>query len=174
MSENVISSSSNSTDKAIDEYHDTTSYSGSSSTSNSSSRGSSTDKGYTSGVPGVPLEVIQEQLSKRAASGSHAGTSTSVPLSSPLNEEETIYSCAIGVDSKTNEQRLNNLRTWYQIPDELNPRLAIREEWCCNPHFEIGVYEAYFLGGFRLPLNAFARELLVTLCLAMCQFNPNA
>ena len=58
MSKNVISSSSNSIDKAIDEYHDTTSYSGSSSTSNSSSRGSSTDKGYTFGVPGVPLEVL--------------------------------------------------------------------------------------------------------------------
>ena len=83
MSENVISSSSNSTDKAIDEYHDTTSYSGSSGTSNSSSEVSSTDERYTFGVPGVPLEVIQEQLRKRAASGSHAGTSKSVPPSSP-------------------------------------------------------------------------------------------
>ena len=61
MSETVISSSSNSIDKAIDEYHDTTSYSGSSSsTSNSSSRGNTTDEGYTSGVPGVPLEDFQE------------------------------------------------------------------------------------------------------------------
>ena len=94
--------------------------------------------------------------------------------SSPLDEEETVYSCAVGVNSKTNEQRLNNLRTWYQIPDELNPRLAIRGEWCCNPYFGIGVYEAYFLGWFRLPLNAFARELLVRLGLAVCQFNPNA
>ena len=61
MSETVISSSSNSIDKAIDEYHDTTSYSGSSSSiSNSSSRGNTTDEGYTSGVPRVPLEVFQE------------------------------------------------------------------------------------------------------------------
>ena len=59
MSENVISSSSNSVDKAIDKYHDTTSYSGSSSsTSSSSSGGNSTDEGYTSSVPGVPLEVF--------------------------------------------------------------------------------------------------------------------
>ena len=62
----------------------------------------------------------------------------------------------------------------YQIPDELNPRLPGCGEWCCNPRFGVGVYEAYFLGGFRLPLNAFARELLVRLGLGICQFNPNA
>ena len=48
---------------AIDEYHDIASYSGSSSsTSNSSSGGNITDKGYTFGVRGVPLEVFQVQL----------------------------------------------------------------------------------------------------------------
>ena len=137
-------------------------------------RGNTMDEGYTSGVPRVPLEVFQEQLRKRAASRSQAGTSTSVPPSSPLVEVETVYSCAVGVHFKTNEQGLNNLRTWYQIPNKLNPRLAVCGERCCNPHFEIGVYKAYFLGGFRLPLNAFARELLVKLGLAVCQFNPNA
>ena len=30
-----------------------------------------------------------------------------------------------------------------------------------------------FQGGLRLPLNAFARELLVKLGLGVCQFNPN-
>ena len=85
----------------------------------------------------------------------------SVPPSSPLDEVKTVYSCAIGVPSKKNEQRLNNLRTWYQIPDELNPRLVVHGEWCCNPHFEIGIYKAYFLGGLRLLLNTFAWELLV-------------
>ena len=29
-------------------------------------------------------------------------------------------------------------------------------------------------GGFKLPLNAFAKELLVKLGLGICQFNPNA
>ena len=87
---------------------------------------------------------------------------------------ETVYSCAISVSSKTSEQKLNNLRSWYQIPDKLNPRLPISGEWCCNPHLGIGVYEAYFLGGLRLPLNAFARVLLVRLGLGVCQFNPNA
>ena len=60
MSEVVPSSSSNSVDKVINEYRDFSSYS--SSNNDSSSSGSSTDEGYTSGVPGFPLEVIQEQL----------------------------------------------------------------------------------------------------------------
>ena len=98
---------------------------------------------------------------------------SNVPLSSPLDKEETGYSCAVGIHSKTNEQRLNNLRTWYQIPNKLNPRLPVCGEWCCNPRFGVGVYKAYFLGGFRLLLNAFARELLVRLGLGICQFNPN-
>ena len=50
MSNTVISSSSNSTEKAIDEYYDTTNNSGSSNSSHSS-EGSSTDEGYTFGVP---------------------------------------------------------------------------------------------------------------------------
>ena len=61
---------------------------------------------------------------------------------------------------------------WYQIPDEFNPRLPVHGEWCYNPHFGIGIYEAYFLGGLRLPLNTFTRELLVRLGLGICQFNP--
>ena len=171
MSETVISSSSNSTEKAIDEYYDTTSDSGSSNSSHSSEE-SSMDEGYTSNVPGLSLEVIQEQL--RKATGSQAGTLSSVPPSSPLDEEVIVYSCAVGIHCKMSEQRLNNLRAWYQILYELNLRLPVRREWCCYPCFEVGVYEAYFLGGFRLPMNAFARELLVRLGLGICQFNPNA
>ena len=171
MSEIAISSSSNSIEKAIDEYYDTTSDSGPSDSSHSS-EGSSTDEGYTSGVPRLPLEVIQEQL--RKASGSQASSPSSVHPSNPLDEEKTVYSYVVGIHSKTNEQRLNNFRTWYQILNELNLKLPVRGEWCCNPRFGVGVYEAYFLGGFRLPLNAFARELLVGLGLGICQFNPNA
>ena len=111
MSEVVVSSSSNSVDKAIKKYHDSTSYSGSS--SSSSSNGNTMDKVYTSGVPGVPLEVFQEHLRMRVASGSQVGTSTSIPSSPPLDEVETVYSCVVGIPSKTNERRLVVLRSWY-------------------------------------------------------------
>ena len=73
MSEIIISLSSNSVDKAIDEYHDTTSYtgssSGSSSNSNSSSGGNTTDEQYMSGVLGIPLEVFRNNLGR----GQHQG-----------------------------------------------------------------------------------------------------
>ena len=112
MSEVVISLSSNSVDKAIDEYHDSTNYSGSSSCTTSSS-GNTMDEEYTSGVPGVPLEVFQEHLRTRAASRSRADTSNSIPSFPSLDEVETVYSYDVGIPSKTDERRLAVLRSWY-------------------------------------------------------------
>ena len=66
MSEIIVSSSSNSDNWEIDEYHDSSSDS-SSSGSNSSGE-NTTDEQYTSGVPMVPLEVLQEELRTRMAS----------------------------------------------------------------------------------------------------------
>ena len=85
-----------------------------------------------------------------------------------------MYSCAIGVASKMDDRKLVLLKKWYQIPNDLNLRLAVRGEWCCQPRFGIGIYEAYLLGGLRLSLNAFSRELLTRLGLGVCQLNPNA
>ena len=85
-----------------------------------------------------------------------------------------MYSYAVSIPSKIDKKRLTTLRSWYQISDDLNSRLAVRGEWCCQPCFGIGIYEAYLLGGLRLPLNAFARELLTRLGLGMCQLNPNS
>ena len=59
MSNIIISSSSNSDNREIDEYHDISSDSGS---SGSNSGGNTMDEQYTFGVPRVPLEVLQEQL----------------------------------------------------------------------------------------------------------------
>ena len=87
MSEISVSSSDDSTKKAIDKYYDLSD--NSSDHSSHSNEESSSNEGYTSGVPGLPLEVVQEQL--RKASGSQAGVSSSVPPSSPLDEEETVF-----------------------------------------------------------------------------------
>ena len=79
MSEIVVSSSSNSVDKAIDEYHDSNYSVSSSNSSSSSSGGNTTDKEYTSSVPRVPLEILQELLRTRATFG--VGTSTNILVS---------------------------------------------------------------------------------------------
>ena len=57
MYEIAIPSSSDSTEKVIDEYYDSSS-DNSSDNSSHSNKGSSSDEGYTSGVPGLPLEVV--------------------------------------------------------------------------------------------------------------------
>ena len=63
----VASSSTNSIDRAINEYYeDSSDRSSSSSTSDVS--GGSTDEDYSFRAPGFPIEVIQEQLMR--ASGS--------------------------------------------------------------------------------------------------------
>ena len=98
MFEVFVSSSSNSLDKAIDKYHNSTSYSGSSSSSSSSSsEGNTMDEEYTSSVPGVALEVFQEHHRTKANSESRAGTSTSVPSSTPLDEVEIVYNYVVGI-----------------------------------------------------------------------------
>ena len=114
MSEVVISLSSDSDNREVEEYHDSTSDSGSSSNSgsrsdSSSNGGNTTNEQYTSGVLGVPLDVLQEALRTRTASRLQVGASTSVPLSTDLDEVETVYSCAVGVHSKTDEKRLISL-----------------------------------------------------------------
>ena len=175
MSEIVVSLSSDRDEREIDEYHDESNSSGSGSNSDSSSSSSSgentSDEQYLSGVP---LEVLQEEIRMRMASGSFAGPSTNAPSSSFSSEEETLYYFAIGIPSRTDEKKLNYLRSWYQILDDLNPCLAIRGEWCCNPRFGVGIYEAYLLRGLRLPLNAFAREILHRLGIGINQLNLNA
>jgi len=115
MSEIVVSSSSNSDDREIDEYHDSNIRGSSSdnSSSSSSSGGNTMDEEYTSGVPRIPLDVLQEEMRSRMAFGSLASTSTNVSLSPSSSEEETLYSCAVGIPSKTDEKKLISLRSWY-------------------------------------------------------------
>ena len=114
MSEIVLSSSSDSVDKAIDEYTDPNSFSGSSDSnskgSDSSSEGNTMDE-YEFGIPGLPLEVIQEGLRTRFESGSKAGTSA--PSSTDNDEVEVVYSCAIGVVLKMDDRKVDLLKKWY-------------------------------------------------------------
>ena len=53
----VASSSTDSLDKAIDEYYEDSSVRSSSSSASDDS-GGSTDENYSSGAPGLPIEVV--------------------------------------------------------------------------------------------------------------------
>ena len=78
------------------------------------------------------------------------------------------------IPSKIDEKRLYTLRNKYRIPDKVNPRLVAPGEWCYTPNsLSVGIYEAYLLRGLRLPLNAFAKELLHRLGIGPNQLNPN-
>ena len=92
MSKIIVSSSSNSDEREIDEYHNESSSSGSSdsSSNNSSDGGNTTNEQYLSGVPGVPLEVLQEKMRTRMASGSLIGTFASAPRL-PLQVKRKLY-----------------------------------------------------------------------------------
>ncbi|KAL0007757.1 hypothetical protein SO802_009259 [Lithocarpus litseifolius] len=119
---------------------------------------------YSSGTPRIPLEVFQEETRRRAASGSSVGPSAAPPPSIPPLPRQTkdvLVCCAMKIPSKIDGKRLLKLKDKYQIPDEVHTHLPTSSEWCCTPKFPgVGIYEAYLLGGLRLPLNAFARELL--------------
>ena len=68
MSEITVSSSGDSDERKIDEYHDESSFSGSSSSdSSSSSGGNTTNEQHLFGVLEVPLEVLQKEMRMRMA-----------------------------------------------------------------------------------------------------------
>ena len=76
----VVSLSSDRDEMETDQHHNESNTSDSSSDSGShcsSSRGNTTDEQYSSRVPGVPLEVLQEQMRTRVAFGSSASPPTS-------------------------------------------------------------------------------------------------
>ena len=138
----------------IDKYYNESNSSASSSESGSSSENSSESSSSES-------NSTDEQYLSR------------VP--SPSEEVDIIYSCAMNIPSRVDEKGLFMLRDKYQIPDKVNPCLATLGEWSCTPNsLGVGIYEAYLLGGLRLPLNAFAREFLHRLEIGPNQLNPNA
>ena len=82
MAEIVVSSSSDRDDREINVCHDKSN----SNEGSSSFESSSLDEVYLSRTPGIHLEVFQEEMRKRAASGSFTGPSTtpSAPIPSPI------------------------------------------------------------------------------------------
>ena len=177
MAEIVVSSSSDRDDREIDECNDKRNSSEGGSSSESSFESSSSYEVYSFGTPGFPLEVFQEEMRKKAPSRSFVGPSTAPLAPSPLSVQPTddvLACCALNFLFSIDADKLHKLRDKYQIPDDIQTRLPVVGEWCCTPNsFALGIYNAYMLGGLRLPLNAFAREILTRLGIAPNQLNSH-
>jgi len=69
----------------------------------------------------------------------------------------------------------NNLRDHYQIPDNIPIRLPRKFEKCYSRKTtDIGMYDAMFAAGLRLPLTALHRQLAICLGLSLNQIASNA
>ena len=132
---------------------------------------------YSFGTLGIPLEVFQEERRRRATSRLFTGPSIASPPSIPSPPRKTkdvLVCCAMNIPLKINDKRLLKLKDKYQIPNKVHTCLPASGEWCCTPNsLGVGIYEAYLFGGLRLPLNAFAKELLHRLGIGPNQLNPN-
>ena len=67
------------------------------------------------------------------------------------------------------------LHTRYQIPKHIPIRLPRENERCCSRRTaDIGMYDAMFAAGLRLPLTALHHQLANFLGLSISQIAPNA
>ena len=67
------------------------------------------------------------------------------------------------------------LRVRYQIPDHIPIRLPYENEKCYTGRTaDVGMYDAMFAAGLRLPLTALHRQLVDYLGLSVSQIAPNA
>ena len=97
MAEIIVSLSSDRDNREIDEYHDDSNSSG------SSSESSSSDERYSFGTLEISLEVFQEEVRKRVASGLSARPSTAPPSSTPPSSnqvDDVLECCAMNIPSK--------------------------------------------------------------------------
>ena len=69
----------------------------------------------------------------------------------------------------------NELRVRYQIPEHIPIRLPYENEKCYTGRTaDVGMYDAMFAAGLRLPLTALHRQLVDYLGMSVSQIAPNA
>ena len=77
--------------------------------------------------------------------------------------------------SRMSDKVFGELRTHYQIPDHIPIRLPEENETCyLGRTADVGMYDAMFAAGLRLPLTALHRQLADFLGLSVTQIAPNA
>ena len=138
-----MSSSSNRDDREINDCHEESN----SSEGSSSSKSSSLDTVYQSGTPGILLEVFQEKMRKRAASGSFVGQfiTPTTPIPCLVQPTDNVLACcAFNTPSSIDMEKLHKLRDKYQFPDDIHTCLPATGEWCYTPNSpRLGIYRLY-------------------------------
>ena len=73
------------------------------------------------------------------------------------------------------QQIFNELHVRYQIPEHIPIRLPYENEKCYTGRTtNVGMYDAMFAAGLRLPLTALHRQLVDYLGLSVSQIASNA
>ena len=76
---------------------------------------------------------------------------------------------------RMSDKVFKDLRSHYQIPDHIPIRLSRENERCYSGRtIDVGMYDAMFTTGLRLPLIALHRQLADFLGLFVSQITPNA
>ena len=74
-----------------------------------------------------------------------------------------------------NDKIFNELCIRYQIPEHIPIYLPYENEKCYTGRIaDVGMYDAMFVVGLRLPLTALHRQLVDYLGLSVSQIAPNA
>ena len=74
-----------------------------------------------------------------------------------------------------NDKFFSELRVRYQIPEHIPIRLSKENEKCYTRRTaDVGMYDAMFAAGLRLPLTTLHRQLVNYLGLSVSQIAPNA
>ena len=77
--------------------------------------------------------------------------------------------------SSISDKIFSELRVRYQIPEHIPIRLPYENEKCYTGRTaDVGMYDAMFAAGLRLPLTALHRQLVDYLGLSVSQIAPNA
>ena len=105
--------------------------------------------------------------------GSSEGTSEGPGDNRPfiLPEDWAVNKFSPGMSGKV----FRELRVCYQIPDHIPIRLPREDERCYSGRTaDVGMYDAMFAAGLRLPLTALHRQLADFLGISVTQIVPNA
>ena len=72
------------------------------------------------------------------------------------------------------DKNFSELRVRYQIPEHIPIRLPYENEKCYTGRTaDVGMYDAMFAAGLRLPLTALHRQLVDYLGMSVSQIAPN-